>query len=315
MIDHDTKEWLSERFPKSVRYEEPMAQHTSLGVGGPAEVYVSPETLEDLKDIVLFSNENHLHSMVIGGGSNLLVGDRGIEGLVISLARYLQDISTPDSVDGIAPLTVLAGTRLQALCRYAIDHGLEGTNFALGIPGTVGGGIKMNAGTERGQLGSVLDKVTVLFPSGEVREIGKEDLEFRYRSLSLADREQELGGGQPIILSGCFALHPADPEMLRRDAQAILRDRGEKQPLNWPSAGCFFKNPCSERAAGELIELAGLKGKRIGGAEVSAKHANFLINRGDASSGDFLALMKTIQDTVSTAFGVDLETEVTIVGT
>lgn len=314
MIDHDTKEWLFHRFGENVKYDEPMAQHTSLGVGGPAGAYLTPRTPEDLKDVVRFSQENRLPFMVIGGGTNLLVKDKGLNGLVISLTRCLQGISRTSIADALL-LTVLAGTGMQTFCRYAIDHGLEGMNFALGIPGTVGGGIKMNAGTDHGQIESVLDKVSVLFPTGEIREIERKDLEFGYRSFSLGGRGKGVECGQPIILSGCFILHPADPGVLRHEAQAILGSRGKKQPLNWPNAGCFFKNPRSGKSAGELIELAGLKGKQVGGAAISIKHANFFINTGDASSADFLALMKTAQETVSTKFGIDLEAEVTIVGT
>ena len=314
-MNQDTKKWLLHRFGESVKWDEPMAQHTSLGVGGPAEAYLTPETLMDLKAVVRFSQENRIPSMIIGGGTNLLVKDKGLSGLVISLTRCLQGIGKAKIIDEGILLTVPCGTGMQTFCRYAIDHGLEGINFALGIPGTVGGGILMNAGTDRGQIESVLVKVSVLLPTGETRVIEREDLEFGYRSFSFVNRDRGLEGGHPIILSGCFILHPADPEVLMHDAQAVLRHRGEKQPLNWPSAGCFFKNPGSRESAGELIELAGLKGVRIGGAAISEKHANFFINRGEASSSDFLALMNRVQDVVSTKFGIDLEAEVTIVGT
>ena len=315
MMTPDIKKWLVHRFGECIKWDEPMAQHTSLGVGGPAEVYLSPETLADLKAVVRFSQENRIPFMVIGGGTNLLVKDKGLSGLVISLTRCFQGIESTNIIDEGVLLTVLSGTGMQTFCRYAIDHGLEGINFALGIPGTVGGSILMNAGTDSGQIESVLDTVSVLFPTGEIREIERKDLEFGYRSFSLGDLGRELGGGQPIILSGCFILHPADPGVLRHDAQVTLRRRGEKQPLNWPSAGCFFKNPGSGMSAGELIELAGLKGARIGGAAVSDKHANFFINTGAASAADFIALMERVQDIVSTKFDIDLEAEVTIVGT
>jgi UDP-N-acetylmuramate dehydrogenase len=315
MISLDIKKWLSHRFGEDIKYDEPMARHTSLGVGGPAEAYLVPETGEDLKDAVRFSQENGLPLKVIGSGTNLLVRDKGIDGLVVSLTGCPEDMALRKDADGALGLTVSAGTGMQTLCRYAIDQGLRGLNFALGIPGTVGGGIWMNAGTDRGKIESVLEKVSILFPTGEIEEIEKENLGFGYRSFSLGDRGREIGGIDPVILSGTFILYPDDPKELGAKAKTILQSRREKQPLDRPSAGCFFKNPVSGKSAGELIELAGLKGERIGGAAVSVKHANFFINAGGASSADFLDLMKRAQDRVWDKFGIHLEAEVTIVGT
>ncbi len=195
-----------------------------------------------------------------------------------------------------------------------MDHGLAGMNFALGIPGTVGGGIMMNAGTSYGRIENVLSQVTVLCPTGETTAIGRESLEFGYRSLTWERPKGVAGGGRPIVISGCFSLSASDPHTIGEEARQILREREQKQPIHEPSAGCVFKNPASGHPAGRLIEMAGLKGKRIGGAEVSGKHANFFINRGDASADDFLTLIAAVQDAVSAAHGVDLETEVTIVG-
>ena len=202
---------------------------------------------------------------------------------------------------------------MQALCRFAINHGLEGMNFALGIPGTVGGGIMMNAGTSYGSVESVLDSIKVLLPMGQTKIIGRGELDFNYRELSWS-KEMDVDQGQPVILGGCFCLHSSDSKKLKKEAEEIIKTRSQSQPTVSLSAGCFFKNPVSGKTAGELVELAGLKGKRIGGAKISSKHANFIINRGTASAADFLALMELVQETVSKKFSIDLEAEVNIVG-
>ena len=313
-VDQNAREWFSRRFGGKVRYGEPMARHTSLGVGGPAEVYLVPNTLADLGDAVRFSWENGLPYLVLGGGTNLLVRDEGLKGLVISLSRCSQGIDRADVRGDVVSITVLAGTRLQAFCRYALDHGFGGINFAFGIPGTIGGGIWMNAGTDLGQMGGVLEGISVMHPTGRIQVHSGDDLRFGYRSFSLGGLDEARGNGQPILLNGRFALEAADPGVLRREAQAIIECRKLKHPMGEQSAGCFFKNPQGGKSAGELIELSGLKGKQIGGAAVSVKHANFFINTGSASSADFLALMEAAQEAVSSRFGIDLDAEVTIVG-
>ena len=290
-----------------------MARHTSLRVGGPAEIYSEPEDFETLVQMIQWSRKHQLPYMVIGGGTNLLMRDGGYAGVVISLNRCLKGISQIQTKDESVLVTAMAGALMKDLCMYAIEQGLSGMNFALGIPGTVGGGIVMNAGTSYGWIEGVLDHITVLYPTGQTEQIKRKNLQFGYRSLSWEHGENSFEGNQ-VIISGCFSLSPADPRELRQQAQRILRERREKQPIHEPSAGCFFKNPVHGKSAGELIEMAGLKGKQIGGAAVSEKHANFFINKGNASSQDFLALMTLVRDRVSALFHVNLEMEVKIVG-
>ena len=208
----------------------------------------------------------------------------------------------------------MAGVNLKTLCSYALKQGLEGMNFALGIPGTVGGGIVMNAGTSHGTMENVLKSINILLPTGETRGIKKEALDFGYRKLSWNPELTDGYRDQTVILDGQFCLCHSDPEMLKKTAREIIRTRKKGQPIGWPSAGCFFKNPASGETAGQLIEMAGLKGKSIGGAQISSKHANFFINRRKASATDFLELMDLVQKAVLEKFNIHLESEVKIVG-
>ncbi len=314
MLDSDSKIWLERRFKESVRFDESMSKHTSLWVGGTADAFVMPEKPEELVELIKWSRQNDIPYLVIGDGTNLLVKDSGIRGIVIILTRCLKRISKRDTgKDGII-VTALAGARMQALCSFAVKNNLKGMNFAIGIPGTVGGGVMMNSGTAHGLIKSVLDSIKILLPDGHIKIIMKENLNFDYRRLSLKDEVKEANQGRPIILGACFRLHPSDPHELQKDAEKKLKARKERQPRSLPSAGCFFKNPLSGKTAGELIDLAGLKGKSTGGAEISLKHANFIINKDRASASDILALIELVQETVSKKFNINLELEVKIVG-
>ena len=313
-LDSDSIKWLKSRFGNNVKFDEPMSKHTSLHVGGPAEAFVIPENIEALKDLVNWSWQKKIPCLTIGDGTNLLVRDGGINGIVIVLTNCLKTIAQTDfNTDGVI-VNAMAGAGMLNLCFFALKRGLEGMNFAIGIPGTVGGGIMMNAGTSYGSVESVLESLNILLPTGQTRRIRKEKLDFAYRRLSLNKEQTYVHGGQPVILDGCFRLHPSDPEKLKKEARKILKTRRQRQPIGLTSAGCFFKNPVSEKTAGELIELAGLKGKSIGGAEISSKHANFLINRHKASAADFLALMEIVEDAVLKMFDIDLKREVKVVG-
>ena len=313
-LDSDSKKWLASYFGDNVKFDEPMSKHTSLRVGGPAEAFVIPENIEALQALVKWSWQKKLQYLIIGDGTNLLVKDNGINGIVIVLTKCLKTISQTGMKTDKVIVTAMSGARLRTLCSFALERGLEGMNFAIGIPGTVGGGIMMNAGTSHGSMGNVLESINVLLPTGQVRIIKREKLDFSYRKLSLDKELTDANQGQPVILDGCFRLRTADPEKLKKEARAILKTRQERQPTGLPSAGCFFKNPVSGKTAGELIELAGLKGKSIGGAEISSKHANFIINRHKASAADFLTLMELVEKTVSKIFNIDLEREVKVVG-
>lgn len=313
-LDSDSIKWLKSRFHNNVKFDEPMSKHTSLRVGGPAEAFVDPENIEALKALVTWSWQKKIPYLIIGNGTNLLVKDSGINGVVIVLTKCLKTISQTDISTDWVIVTAMAGARLQTLCSFAMERGLEGMNFAIGIPGTVGGGIMMNAGTSYGSMESVLESINILLPTGQVNKIKKEKLDFAYRKLSWNKEQIDVNRGQQIVLDGCFRMHPSDPEKLKKEAKKILETRRQRQPTGLPSAGCFFKNPASGKTAGELIEAAGLKGKSIGGAKISSKHANFIINHHKASAADILSLMELVEETVLKMFNIDLKREVKVVG-
>lgn len=313
-LDSDSIKWLESRFKHNVKFGEPMSRHTSLRVGGPAEAFATPENVEDLEALVKWSWDRGLSYLIIGKGTNLLVKDNGVHGIVIVLTKCLKKIDQTDTnTDGVI-VTAMAGANLKTLCSYALKRGLEGMNFALGIPGTVGGGIMMNAGTSHGSMENVLKSINVLLPTGDTRRIKKEALDFDYRKLSWSPELTDGHCDQTVILDGRFCLCPSDPEALKKTAREIIRTRKKRQPIGLPSAGCFFKNPASGETAGKLIEMAGLKGKSVGGAKISSKHANFFINRHKASAADFLALINLAEKVVLEKFNVHLEREVKVVG-
>jgi UDP-N-acetylmuramate dehydrogenase len=310
-INENVKEWLKTFLEDSVSFNELMSRHTSFRVGGPADAFAIPEDEDELIELIRGLRQRNLKFLVIGHGTNLLVKDAGFRGIIILLKKALNQINLNSGDDMV---DAMAGVPLSRLCRIALKNGLAGINFALGIPGTVGGAIATNAGTWMGNMGDVLSKVKVLFPDGEIRTIAREKLRFSYRQLLWENEESCMLALTPIVLVGSFALKSGNPEKIRKEAREIVLWRKESQPSWLPSAGCFFKNPASEKTAGQLIDLAGLKGKSFGGAEISSRHANFIINRKNASASDILVLMEIIQDTVMKKFNILLEPEVRIIG-
>lgn len=305
---------LTDRFGARVRFDEPMARHTTFRVGGPADLFVMPESEEEIGYLLNMARQWGLPRVVMGGGANILVRDRGIRGMVISLARHFTGISfAGQDQDGVR-LTALAGTRLRACCRHALKHSLAGLNFALGIPGSVGGGILMNAGASGASMGDVIRGIRIMTDDAVTVDLGLEDLSWAYRGLSVRAASDDPAPGNFLILSGVFGLAPGDTALLRAEAARIMRNRRSTQPWDRPSAGCFFKNPPSADPAGKLIEQAGLKGVSAGGAAVSEKHANFIVNRDNASAEDIISLSEKVRETVYRIFGVALIPEVKIVG-
>jgi UDP-N-acetylmuramate dehydrogenase len=315
LIDAESRNWLAHQTSGRVRYDEPMSRHTSFRIGGPAEAYIEVQTAESLISLVSGLSCRKIPYHILGGGTNLIVTDAGISGVVIRLTsnRPVMTIENDDASQ--TTVRVWAGTALGVLCSQAIRNGLKGMNFALGIPGTVGGAIRMNAGTALGSMADVVASVTVLFPNGQMETIGRDNLCFSYRRLRFpqtADENRAASG--TVILSGCFVLSRSSATVLKQEAADLLKKRRQRQPVHLPSAGCIFKNPPAGKTAGELIDLCGWKGRSIGGAEISMKHANFIVNKGTASAADVLTLLENVRNSVFQNFNVHLETEVIVIG-
>ena len=281
-----------------VKQDEPLARHTSLKVGGPADCFALPADRDDLVALVGSLDREQIPWFVIGGGYNLLVRDGGFRGVAISLAR-LNAIEQQGHL-----VTAGAGTFNGVMVRFAERASLAGLEFLIGIPGTVGGALAMNAGAH-GE--AILDRVARLttMTGGTIREKGRGELRYGYRHLELAP------GG--IILDATFTLAPGAPVEIEERIEGFLTHRRHAQRVSHPSAGCFFKNPPGEHAW-RLIDQAGMRGCRVGGAQVSAVHANFLVNRGGARAGDFLQLAAQVKEKVQAVSGIVLEEEVRIMG-
>ena len=295
-----------------IKKEEPMARHTTFKVGGACDLYLEPGSLDDLRIAVAFLTQQGIPLTVVGDGTNILVRDGGIEGAVISLAGI--DTAIDDKkADGTIFLTVPAGVKTQHLCRFAAVRGYQGLNFATGIPGTVGGALAMNAGTDKGAFGEVVESLTLIDVSGKLRTVEAGSLDFKYRHLAIEGMTRH-DADFPIIVSARLRLEAGDREALVSEREALLARRKASQPVNLPSAGCFFKNPPQGPAAGQLIDGLGFKGETVGGAKVSELHANYLVNIGSATADDILTLAGRIKERVQQTHGIQLEEEVTLVG-
>lgn len=281
--------------------DEPMAKHTSFRIGGPAKRMAFPKTREQLVVLMGFLQDAGVKPLLIGNGTNLLVADKGLDTVVIDTSAELSHIELTDEGEIAAD----AGVSLTKLALFAWKNGLTGLEFAHGIPGTLGGGVVMNAGAYGGELKDVLTEVTALFPDG-VRTLRGEELALGYRRSFFTDHPEA------VVLRAKLALHGGDQEAIKARMEELSAKRRASQPLEMPSAGSTFKRP-EGYFAGTLIEQCGLKGKHVGGAEVSRKHAGFVVNAGGATCADVLALIKKVQDTVFTATGVTLEPEVKII--
>jgi len=285
-----------------VLLNEPLSKHITFRVGGPADIMAFPRNEEELSFLFKFAKSESLPVTVIGNGSNLIVKDRGIRGLTIVLGEEFSGIAVRGN-----ELTACAGELLSRIARTAYNHSLTGLEFASGIPGSLGGGMAMNAGAYGGQLSDVCVSARVFDPeTGEIREYQASELELGYRtSMPLKTRR--------IVTSASFRLAEGNKEEILRTMEDLNARRREKQPLAYPSAGSTFKRP-EGYFAGALIEGAGLKGASVGGAQVSTLHAGFIINTGNASAGDILDLIKHVQTVVFEKYGVNLETEVRVLG-
>jgi UDP-N-acetylmuramate dehydrogenase len=312
MLDDGAKKWLTALLGPAVQFDEPMARHTTFKIGGPADALAQPQNESQLRQLVQWAGQNSIPYLVFGGGSNLLVRDGGIRGLVICLNAMAGEVQWRELPPEVI-VTIGAGVPTKRLCVLALRHGWEGMNFALGIPGTLGGAVLMNAGTAQGSMADALSAVTVMTGSGQTERIARDQLQMQYRGLQWPAHIQG-GTGQTIVMTAEFRLTMGDRDHVRRQARQLMRARARKLPSWKPSAGCFFKNPSAQMPAGRLIDEAGLKGLCVGQAQVSSLHANFIINRGSATAGDVIRLVEQIRKRVDAKYGVKLQPEVRIVG-
>lgn len=283
-----------------MKFDEPLAKHTSLRIGGGAEVMAFPKNVEELAKILKMSVLLDGSFAILGAGTNVLAPDEGVRGLVICLKDCLEGI---ESLPGNR-LRVMAGVTMSRAAVVAANLGLSGLEFAHGIPGTVGGGVYMNAGAYGGEIRQVCEQVEVMNRQGQRRVLTAEEMGFSYRHSVL----EETGD---IVLSAEFALTPAEPEIIRGKMKELIGKRTASQPLDLPSAGSAFKRPAGGYAAA-LIEEAGLKGFRLGNAGISEKHAGFAVNLGGATADEMKQLLQTVSDRVYETSGIRLEPEIRI---
>ena len=287
--------------PPRLLRDEPMREHTTLRVGGPADLFVAPHCPEQVAEAVRACRELGVPLLVLGSGSNLLVRDGGIRGAVLHIGPDLAKYQIEENL-----LLAQAGLPLPAAARAALQSGLDGLVFAEGIPGSMGGGACMNAGAYGGEMAQVVHSVDIVDGEGQARTLPAADLDYGYRHSALLDR------GWIVTRVAC-ALTPGDPREMAERMRGLAAQRRAKQPLRQPSAGSTFKRPPG-RFAAQLIDEAGLKGESVGGAQVSPLHAGFVVNTGGATAADLLALIERIQEKVLARSGVLLEPEVRIVG-
>ncbi len=286
---------------EKVLTEEPMSRHTTFRIGGPADYFLIPDTWEEIRAILKICDAQGIPFFILGNGSNLLVSDRGFSGAVIQLYRNMGELR----VEGTR-ITASCGALLSAISAAARNASLTGLEFAGGIPGTLGGAVVMNAGAYGGEMKDVLTRVKVMTREGEILDLPACDLEMGYRTSIIKKAGY-------LVLEAEMELKEGDPEEIRRVMKDLMEQRSSKQPLEYPSAGSTFKRP-EGYFAGKLIMDCGLRGHRVGGAQVSEKHCGFVINTGDATAEDVRRLMEYVSERVQKEFGVSLEPEIKFLG-
>lgn len=291
---------LSENVIGKVKINEKMSKHTTWHIGGPADIFFSPANVDDLKEAITFVKTYNLPLTVLGGGSNILVSDSGIRGLVIKL-NELNDLEIKNDT-----VRVGAGISLPFISYRVAQLGLSGLEFASGIPGSLGGAIRMNAGAHGEQIADVIEKVTVIDQDGKISSLSKEELDFSYRFSKLKNMSV-------IVIEAELKLKKGDSEKIKEKILSYKDFRRSKQPINYPNAGSVFKNPLGD-SAGRLIESIGAKGWKVGKAMVSLKHANFIVNLGDAKCEDVLCLMRKINKKIKEEYDLELEPEIIFLG-
>ncbi len=303
-MDHEMKQRIAQ-LCETVLFDEPLSRLTTIRVGGPAEALLYPKSVSELEEMIRFARQNKLPLFILGAGSNLLVPDVGIRGMVVHLGQGFSKIIVEDQHADEAVVYVEAGVGIPRLVDFTAEQGLSGLEPLAGIPGNVGGSLVMNAGTPDGATGDHIVTVTFLDKEARLQTWVREAIHFEYRKTSFPKGA--------VVLSARFRLRPGSMEVIKAKVKEYREKRAVSQPLNVPNLGSVFKNP-PKRFAGALIEEAGLKGVRVGKARISPKHANFIINEGGATSRDIHVLIGLIKDKVKEKFNITLEPEVRIVG-
>lgn len=301
-MNHDIIEALKQiDSDLEMNINEKMSRHTTFKTGGPASLFIRPDSLEQLKKVVALLKRAEVPYFILGNGSNLLVSDKGYDGAIISTDKFT-DIRLEDEKTIYAE----AGVKNSAIAAFARDNSLTGYEFAAGIPGSLGGAVIMNAGAYGGEMKLIVKEVRALSPQGEIIRLDNEALRFDYRTSALKGKDF-------IVISALLELEKGDKDEISAQMNELALKRKEKQPLEYPSAGSTFKRP-EGYFAGKLIEDSGLRGYTVGGAMVSDKHCGFVINKGEATSKDIYTLILNVQNTVYEKFGVRLEPEVILLG-
>lgn len=291
---------LKEIIKSEVRFNEQMKKYTTFQIGGIADAFVFPEDLIELKKIILFSKKESISYFVIGNGSNILVKDEGIRGIVISLKKVCNKLELNNN-----ELIVGSGLKLNDVLTFTYKNNFSGLEFLIGIPGTIGGAIKMNAGIREKSISEIIKEIYLMDENGNIISLPKDKVCFGYRQTFLPYNS--------IILETKLELQPSNKKEIKKKMEFFLNKKKETQPLNKKSAGCVFKNPIEE-SAGYLIDKAGLKGTKIGDAMVSLQHANFIVNENQAKAKDVLELIEFIKTKVKKQFNINLELEIKIIG-
>ncbi|MDO8722070.1 MAG: UDP-N-acetylmuramate dehydrogenase [Syntrophales bacterium] len=304
MAAGDVRKKLQEILSEDVLFDEPLSRHTSLGVGGKADAVVFPRTGEELKKILSCLKKEGIPFTPVGNGTNLIVRDGGYRGVVVSLKRF-HNLSIKDDDGGGVSVHAEAGVPLAELVGLSLREGLTGMEFCAGIPGSVGGAVRMNAGAYGREIKDVVETITFMTIKGGICQQGGGELGFSYRNLDLPP--------DFVILAARFFLHRGAREEIKKDVETILEMRRDKHPLMYRNAGSIFKNPGS-LSAGRIIDEMGLKGLKIGDAMISEMHGNFIVNLGKAKAKDVLALIDAVKNKVLEERGVVLDTEVHIIG-
>ena len=279
----------------------PMKEVTSFQIGGPVDYFVEPRSEEELKDVIVSVERDEMPWMIMGKGTNMVVSDKGIRGAVIRLENYFSDVS----VEGTRVIAQ-SGASMKKVAEAACEASLTGLEFAHGIPGAVGGAMTMNAGAYGGEMKDVVESVKVMYHDGTTEVIPGDQMDFRYRNSRVYDEKL-------VVLEATFLLRPGEQAEIQNQMDELWNRRVSKQPLEYPSAGSTFKRPVGYYA-GQLIDQAGLRGLKHGGAQVSEKHCGFVINCGGATCKDVVELIRTVQEAVYEKHGVELETEVKVLG-